>query len=326
MYSNQAILLLAVQLPYQLFEPEKIAANARSPSDDYCYGYMNADTQGYYITTVKLSTGVVDVRGFDDDEVLMGIVSYDRAEKNDAYIGQMNMITVSSFSGPNAAIWGYDIAQVDDLRSQYLFNTPEVPSKIPSKYQPREQPYSIPVYSINPLLKGTELLFGSEKKRNFPVIAGAHVPCAAKSQDSIDSNTGKPTSGWVWCFLSLAISVNRGRDACLFVEDAGFFADDYQYGKVKSLTENEVINKLEKKQKQVVYSQYLCGVDQSTPFKEIFIGYRYRRIDPGFYGTAFTCAPYITLAGNAYPQKGKAARLAEMTALEWTEEVLSKRR
>ena len=311
---------LIVQHSLQEFEPAKIAAKARSASDDYCYGYMNVDTQGYYITTVKLSTGVVDcsAREFGSDEVPMGIVSFDRALKNDGYLGQMNIITVSSFSGPNAAIWGYDIAQVDDLRSEYLFHTP---SEIPSK----EAPYSIPVYSIDPLLRGTELLFGSVKERNFPIIAGAHVPCAVKSQDSIDTNTGKPTSGWVWCLLSLAISVIRSRDACLFAEDVGFFADEYEYGKMKSLTKGEVISKLNKKQKQVVYSQFLCGFDQNVPYKEVFVGYRYRRVDPGQHGTALTCAPYITLAGNAYPQKGKATRLAEMTASEWKDEVLSKR-
>ena len=57
---------------------------------------------------MKLSTGKVSLKGLEhkDDEKLRAIVAYDKAESNDAYLGQVNMITVSSFSGPRSAIWG----------------------------------------------------------------------------------------------------------------------------------------------------------------------------------------------------------------------------
>ena len=285
------------------YDAANVADNARSGNDDYCYGYGNVDTNGYYITTVKLETGKVSIKGLGKDEVLEGIVAYDRAEKNGAYVGQINMITVSSFAGPNSAIWGYDIAEISNLRSVKLYDME-----------------NIPVYSMDPLLQATQTLFGTEKNRLFPPLAGAHVPCAAKSANSNDPSTGEPTSGWVWCYLSLAIAENREQDACLFVEDAGFFADEFTYGKVKQLDEQKVIKKLDKKTQQVTKSQMLCGKDQNVTFKEIFVSYRYLRVNQDHYGTAFTCAPYVTLAGNAYPPGG-ASQLASMSLKEWQESV-----
>ena len=159
------------------------------------------------------------------------IVAYDRAERNGAYIGHwINIITVSSFAGPNSAIWGYDIAEISNLRSVKLYDME-----------------SIPIYSMDPLLQATQTLFGTEENRLFPPLAGAHVPRAARSANSKDPSTGAPTSGWVWCFLSLGIAKNRERDACQFVEDAGFFTDEFTYGKVKPLDEEEVVKKLDKK-------------------------------------------------------------------------------
>ena len=288
-----------------------VAENAVSGSDQFCYGYGNRDTNGYYITTVKLETAKIPISGLGKDEVLEGIVAYDKAEKSGTYLGQLNVITVSSFAGPNSAIWGYDLAKVQHLRSKLLYELP-----LPTEKR-------IPVYSMDHLLKATESLFGTEKKRHFPPLAGAHVPCASLCTNSKDPSTGKPTSGWIWCFLALAIAEHRERDACLFIEDAGFFADTFSYGKVASISKDEVIAQLEKKTKAVTYSQLLCGYDQSAPFKEIFVSYRYLRIEKDFYGTALTCAPYVTLARNAYPSGG-AEQLANMTLEDWKESVSEK--
>ena len=45
-----------------------------------------------YVTVLKVDAGVRDKT---DDDVLDGIVSYDRAETKNAYIGQINMTTAS---------------------------------------------------------------------------------------------------------------------------------------------------------------------------------------------------------------------------------------
>lgn len=105
---------------------------------------------------------MVEIQGLED-EVLAGIVSYDRAESNGAYIGQINMITVSSFSGPNAAVWGYDLVENDALRSKPLFQVPSenVVVQLPERYREKnvklpEKLRSITVYDVDPLLKSTE--------------------------------------------------------------------------------------------------------------------------------------------------------------------------
>lgn len=292
------------------YNPVTIAESAISGSDNYCYGYGNRDTNGYYITTVKLEAAKVSISGLGKDEVLEGIVAYDRAEKSGTYLGQVNVITVSSFAGPNSAIWGYDIAKTIHLRSKLLYELP-----VPNTKR------KIPVYSMDHLLKATEALFGTEKNRHYPPLAGAHVPCACLYANSKDRSTGKLTSGWIWCFLALAIAEHRESDACLFIEDAGFFADTFSYGKVLMLTKDEVVAQLDKKTKAVTYSQILCGYDQSAPFKEIFVSYRYVRIDKDCYGTALACAPYVTLARNVYPPGG-AQQLVDMTLEDWKERQL----
>ena len=298
-------------LSFPLYNPALAIEHAHSLSKDFCFGYECTDTKGYYITTVKISCAKVNIKGLDKDEILKGIVAYDRAECASAYIGQVNMITVSSFSGPMSAIWGYDMAKVDQtkLREKTIFDV-------------KIEGLEVPVYSMDPLIEATEKLFGKSCDQRFPVIAGGHLPSAQKSCDSIDPGTGNPTSGWVWCFLSLAIATRRGVDASLFVEDAGFFPDTFSYGEVISMSEEEVEERLRKKARSVVYSQILCGVNQSVPFHEIFITWRKLQVLPGEYGTALTCAPYITLAENVYPDGHEHPQaLIDMSIEEWEKAV-----
>lgn len=276
------------------FDPVSIAATAVSPSDTVCYGYQNTDTKGCYITTCKLEIGLVDKVKLKDDETLLHIASYDTAEANGACIGQINMIYVSSFSGPCAAVWGYDIAVPDNLREKRWFSVPENKEDLLKDDFSADAPGKIPVYDITPLLDATESLYGTVSNQRFPILPGAHVPCAAKEAYSADKGT--PASGWIWCFLSLAIAENRSKDACLFVEDVGFFSDAEE-----AKTKDQVIEELDKKRRQVVYTQLICSENQKVPYKEIFIGYKYEYVHQHNYGCALTCAPYVTLAKNAYP-------------------------
>ena len=55
------------------------------------------------------------IRSYYDDFLLDDIVAYDRAEANDAYIGQINMETASSFCGIAGQVWGYDLATADAI-------------------------------------------------------------------------------------------------------------------------------------------------------------------------------------------------------------------
>ena len=161
-----------------------VVDGAIGPSTKYCMGYLNPGASGQgYISTLKLSTGLVNVAGLDPGTE--GIVSYDRCEKNDAYIGQINMLTASSFCGVNGAVWGYHLAVADEIANKTLK---------PMFYQSGEGGAQIPVYPVSPLLECARRLFGMEAQRRFPTMPGAHVVCANKNYTT-DLKDG-PT--WVW--------------------------------------------------------------------------------------------------------------------------------
>src|SRR5436190_12700677 len=120
-----------------------VVDGAIGPSTKYCMGYLNPGASGQgYISTLKLSTGLVKVAGLDPGTE--GIVSYDRCEKNDAYIGQINMLTASSFCGVNGAVWGYHLAVADQIANGSLK---------PMYYQDESKAGKrIPVFPVKPLL------------------------------------------------------------------------------------------------------------------------------------------------------------------------------
>ena len=267
-----------------------------------------------------MEIGLVDKEKLKEDETLLHIASYDKAEANGAYIGQINMIYVSSFSGPLAAVWGYDLAAPDNLRKKKWFSVPENIADLLKDDFSEHARGTIPVYDITPLLDATESLYGTVSDQHYPILPGAHVPCAAKETYSADA-VGTPVSGWIWCFLSLAIAENRSKDASLFVEDAGLFPDVEGL----KLDEQQVIEALNKKRREVVYTQLICGEHQKVAYKEIFIGYKYEYVQKHQYGCALTCAPYVTLAKNAYPG-GNSKNLKEMSLKTWEKAVLRGRK
>ena len=302
------------------YDPVVSAENFKCPNPDYCYGYENTNTNGYYLATVKLSCGKTNVHLLQD-EVLQGIVAYDRCEKNDAYIGQINMITVSSFTGPNSGVWGMDYACSPTLRDPK--NLLETKTKVRQAGMLRstltDLPLPVKVYDVKPLLEATEALFGNvdNRKERFPPLPGAHVPCAAKSASSELDSKGNPVPGYVWSYIALAIANDRWNDSSLFIEDCGFYAsptDD---------PPNIIVPYLDDKQQRVINSVLLCGLDQQVTYKEIFIGYKYLYCGPSQYGQALACAPYVLLAGSAYPDCSAQA-LVDMNLSEWAEAVLPK--
>lgn len=267
----------------------EVVDGAVGPFDDYCDGYGNPGAAGLgYVCVLKLSTGTV-ARGMDT--VLEGIVSYDRAEKNDAYAGQINMVAASSFCGLNGAIWGYDVACHDDLAggaTAELFHLE------------RHDGVSIPIYPVTPLLEAGERLFGTEASRRFPLLPGSHVTCATK-----EITARGPTS--VWSAIALAIAENRDSDASLFVEDVGKDAPG------ETPAERERL--LHERMRHIADSVILCGADQDVKYKEIFIGFKSEWVPEGYVGCALTCAPYLVLARNATPTP--ASQLLGMTLSQW---------
>jgi histidine decarboxylase len=267
----------------------EVINGAVGPFDDYCDGYGNPGSSGTgYVCVLKLSTGTVAKKM---DTVLEGIVSYDRAEKNDAYAGQINMIAASSFCGLNGAVWGYDAARHDGLRDGSIK---------PFMRRTRHDGAELPVYPVAPLLEAGERLFGTEESRRFPLLPGAHVTCATK-----DVTVTGPTS--VWSAIALAIAEDRERDSSLFVEDVG---QDIPGG---TQAEREAV--LNARMEHIVDSVVLCGEDQDVKYKEIFAGFKTEWVPDGYVGCALTCAPYLVLARNAVPEP--ASSLLGMSLSEW---------
>jgi len=283
-------------------ETRKYDKTAISPFDDYCdgYGMPGAKGQGY-VSVLKVSTGVAEK---SDDMLLDGIVTYDKAEATDAYIGQINMITASSFNGLIGSIWGYDLAVAEEIKNntqQPLFTINQYDGSI------------LPVFDAAPLLKAGQTLFGTEKARRFPPAPGGQIICANKSAVSYRPATGKPDPDkgeayGVWAYLSISIAKDRTKAASLFIEDVGTWTQNDR--------EEDMVRFLKEHQKSVAKSTIDCGKNQSVIYDRTYMAYAYVMMKPGQAGTALTVAPYVTLAKRALPG-GDFDVLEKMSLKEW---------
>jgi histidine decarboxylase len=273
----------------------EVVNGAVGPFDDYCDGYGNAGSSGLgYISVLKLETGIVLM---DMDTLLEGIVSYDRAESTGTYVGQINMIAASSFTGLNGAAWGYHLAKAESIADGSLQ---------PLFTRERRDGTEIPVYSVEPLLDAGRRLFGTNEERRFPLLPGAHVRCAVKS------NTVKgPTS--VWCAIALAIAEDREKDSNLFIEDCG--------DSIPSDSDEARVAYLDQLMENIATSVIRCGDDSNVKYKEVFVGYKTEWVPEDYVGCALTCAPYAVLARKAVPAGKTADDMLEMTISQWEEAV-----
>ncbi len=274
---------------------------AISPYDNYCDGYgMPGSFGNGYVNVLKVSTGTIKKT---NDELIDGIVSYDRAEINDAYIGQINMLTASSFCGLAGQIWGYDLARHDDIeteKSKPLFSVKQYNKS------------SLDVYDAKPLLDAGIELFGTEKDRRYHLVPGAHTICANKgitaSRPKKDRALKEGEAYGVWSYIAISISNDRNYAADLFIEDAGIWT--------KNDNEAELKDFLDQHRKEIVWSVVECGRDSHVLFDRTYIGYSYVIMKPGEIGDAITVGPYITLARNAITVDGFSA-LNEINLSGW---------
>jgi histidine decarboxylase len=276
-----------------------------------CMGYMNPGASGSgYIATMKLSVDAVPMDGLDPGAG--GIVSYDRCEKNDAYIGQINMLTASSFCGVNGALWGYHLAvapEVKDgtLEPMFTYPGPDYPS---DEKLPAQGP--VPIYPATPLLDAAAGLFGrmntdgdSEADlRRFPPLPGAHVICANKSESRMGP-------GYFWSIIGIAIAEDREKQSSLFIEDCGLDTHSTDSAQAKDALYTHLL--------AVAKSMVLCGQDQGVTYTSAFIGGKFIDVKEDEWGCALACAPYILLPRDAIAQLDEPAQLIDMTINEWEE-------
>jgi histidine decarboxylase len=313
-----------MKTPFE-FPLNQVVDGAVGAFDPYCMGYMNPGASGDgYISTMKLSVDKVNVQGLDQGAA--GIVSYDRCEKDDAYIGQINMGTASSFCGVNGALWGYHLAKAEQiadgtLKPMFTYPGPMYP---PNEKLPKQG--HVPVFPVAPLLDAAERLFGRMDKtgagetdlRRFPPMPGAHVICANK-----DASDRGP--GYFWAAIAIAIAEDRNSQANLFIEDANIIKATKITNPDGSTswtpTPQQVEAQLHQHLRNVAKSMILCGQDQDVVYKEIFAGVKFIFAGEDEWGCALTCAPYVTLARKAVPPGQSAAAILKMTIGAWERSV-----
>lgn len=279
----------------------RIDKTAISPYENYCDGYGAPGAQGNgYVSVLKVSVGTVEKT---DDFLLDGIVSYDRAEINDAYVGQINMLTASSFCGIAGQVWGHDLAAHNDIIEKKIKPVLEIDQYDGSKLH---------VYDAKPLLEAGIELFGTEKERRFTLLPGAHTICANKGVTAYRPKEDRPLKEGeaygVWCFIALSLSADRDNCADLFIEDAGLWTKNDSAEDLKAF--------LEEHRKSVAWSVVSCGQDSHVLFERTYVGFAYTIMKPGEIGTSLTCAPYVSLARNAVPSTGFNS-LNKISLKEW---------
>jgi histidine decarboxylase len=252
---------------------------AIGPYDEFCDGYVksgNGDNDSG-ISVFKMSTGVV---AESDDSILEVLVSRNRAEASDAYVGQINTIDTSSISWLDGAIWGFDIARHDSLNDGTL--------KPIMRRQCRDGRW-IPIFPITPLLDAGKALFGSAGAKRFPLMPGSHVECATREV---------VVKGPVCVWTAVALSIPRGRGTIgpsLLLEDVGHGVFDEPRSEQESLHhEFRLLHNL-------VDSAIACGDDLAVGFNEIYVGVKSAWVPEGHVGCALSCVPQIALARNAAP-------------------------
>ncbi len=274
----------------QAVSPTAVLSGAVGPFAAYCDGYGNSGASGNgYVSVLTLGFGIVKS---DMDPGLEGIVAYDRAETNDTYIGQINMITASSFNGLNGLVWGYHLAKSDQLADGVVK---------PLFERQRKDGGKLIVYSADPLLDAGARLFGLGTQRRYPLLPGAHVICATK-----DISIKGPCN--IWSAIAIAIAEDRERDSNLFIEDCGSCPAFESDAKRTEYFDNLVRN--------IAECVLRCGEDNNARYKEVFIGYKSGWVPEGHTGCALVAAPYVVLARNAIPSGG-VSKLLNMTISQW---------
>ena len=259
-----------------------------SPYKKWSRGYMEPGNIGNgYVSGLKVDAGVVDKT---DDMILDGIVSYDRAETKNAYIGQINMTTASSFSGVGGTVLGYDI-----LRN------PEVDKAKPLFTEKQWDGSELPIYDAKPLQDALVEYFGTkDDMRHYPA-PGAFVCCANKgvtAERPKNDEDMKPGQGYgVWSAIAISFAKDPTKYSSMYVEDAGVW---------ETPNEDELIEYLKGRRNAMAKSIAACGENTAgenggAVFTSSWIGFAHAMMKPGQVGNAITVAPYIAMPVDSIP-------------------------
>lgn len=255
-----------------------------SPYKKYSRGYSEPGNIGTgYVAGLKVDAGVRDKT---DDTVLDGIVSYDRAEAKNAYIGQINMETASSFTGLQGVTLGYDI-----LRNPAVDE--EKPLFVESQWDGSE----LPIFDAKPLQDALVEYFGTESDRRHNLVPGAMVVCANKGVTAYRPQEDRPFQAGegygVWSAIAISFAADGTVDSDMFIEDAGVWT--------KNDNEADLIAWLDTRRKAIAKSIAECGQDSHVRFARTYIGFAHAMMKPNQIGNAITVGPYFAIPVDAIP-------------------------
>lgn len=249
----------------------KIAA---SQYEKFCEGYTLKSAEKYTVG-INIAIGVVEKKlTHPGSDILDQINSFDKAEVAEANIGQINMVTVSSFCGPGGQVWGYDIFK-QEKQKEFSVGEDE-----------------IPVFSGEPLLRATKQLLGTVDDPVFPILPGSHVLCATKN-----IKMDGPTA--IYAAIALGIPKDRN-SACLMMEDVGQLSLEKHNGEVKK----EIKQKLAE-------SIIAVGANQKVQYEEIFVAMRSGEVPKNSMGCALVASPYLALPIPVAERLNKNQELTE---------------
>lgn len=256
---------------------------AISPYVKYSRGYMEPGNIGNgYVTGLKVDAGVRDKT---DDDILDGIVSYDRAETKNAYIGQINMTTASSFTGPQGHVIGFDI-----------LHNPKVDEAKPLFTVKQWDGSTLPIYDAKPLQDALVEYFGVEKERRHYPAPGSFIVCANKgvtAERPKEDRPLKPGEGYgVWSAIAISFAKDPVKNSSMFIEDAGVW---------ETPNEDELLEFLDGRRNAIAKSIAECGEDAETSFESSWIGFAHTMMKPGQIGNAITVGPYFSLPIDSIP-------------------------
>ncbi len=265
------------------FSPRDIVRSSIGHDDQYCVGYTGHG--GYCIALVMGIGTVKETFRQYGSESLDSIVAYDCAEVDDTYIGQINMITVSSFCGPQGVIWGHDIA-ANRISFPLALSEDEL-----SEFN------GISIESGEKLRESSRMIFGSKDKRHFPLLPGTHVPCAGKFRHYRGPSV-------LYAAAAIGIPQDRSRAACLLMEDVGVCPSE--------VMEDDGLKTRKRISLNMIRSVLRVGENHGVLYKEIIVDVILREIMQGNIGCALVAAPYFHLARSSYDSD-----LPHMSLQQW---------
>lgn len=240
---------------------------ALSRFGDHCEGYFACDAQNYLLG-VSLKIGRVSQSlACPGSTLLDEINAFDAAEAAGANMGQLNVITVSSFCGPQGMIWGLDVCAPAEGHTRLG--------------TVRRGDHVADVFDLSSLADAFERLMGTLDEERFPFMPGSHVPAAMKMKTAREP-------GVLYAAMALGVPENRDRDACLMMENPGFLRGSCDWEAARQGVLDAMAS-----------SVLAVGENQRVRYRRIFVGVTSVEVREGEAACAMALAPYFRLAKNA---------------------------